>query len=235
MTACAPCWQAVAGGAPVIDVLASTSLWAAGLLKTLAQVHPPLTSPRPDVPPCVPTACSTPPVAAPRAPEPSLVHHAQDKGYRALVALGVGAIGGVAVAGWTSDDGTFAQNVAEAHFAPVRRPPLVPLTLPAQGQPYGPAVHAAFNAPQRPFVPLAAPEESGDRPSLNTSLCLPRCEQMQSVIIVPHDRCVIHYWLQAHRRMHGRALVSSHWHMCSQLHVEAGDSLCAEHDVAVLL
>jgi len=51
--------------------------------------------------------------------------------------------------------------VAEAHFAPVRRPPLVPLTLPAQGQPYGPAMHAAFNAPQRPFVPLAAPEEAG--------------------------------------------------------------------------
>lgn len=112
--------------------------------------------------------------AVPRTPEPPLSHHVQDKGYRALVALGVGAIGGVAVAGWTPDDGTFAQNVAEAHFAPVRRPPLVPLTLPAQGQPYGPAMHAAFNAPQRPFVPLAAPEEAGERPLLNTSLCLPR-------------------------------------------------------------
>jgi hypothetical protein len=33
------CMQAVAGGTPVIDVLAATSLWATALLKTLAQVN----------------------------------------------------------------------------------------------------------------------------------------------------------------------------------------------------
>lgn len=109
--------EAVACGTPVIDVLATTSLWATVLLKTLAQ----------------------------------------DKRYRALVALSIAAVSGTAVAAWTADDGAFAHNVLEATFAPTIRPPLVPLTLPPRGQPYGPAVHASFTAPQRPFVPLASP------------------------------------------------------------------------------
>ncbi|KAK9822214.1 hypothetical protein WJX81_006927 [Elliptochloris bilobata] len=86
---------AVAAGAPVVDALALTSVWAVHLLRTLCQ----------------------------------------DSGYRGLVALGIGAVGGTAVAAFTTADASRLASqpgdVAAAQAEPAQPQPAEGACAPA--------------------------------------------------------------------------------------------------------